>query len=163
MVDLVRRGRCDLVINTPQGSGARADGYLIREAALVARVPCVTTIGRRGGGARNRERARRVGAFVAGAHRRDVVSGQQTVGSRFSQTPVSRGARRDRLGVVGNEAVGRYVLLRLERNGIEPGVPGQFFMLEAPGRLLPRPMSLCLAPPDELAFLLDPIGPGTAR
>jgi carbamoyl-phosphate synthase large subunit len=44
VVDLVRRGRCDLVINTPQGSGARADGYLIREAALIARVPCVTTI-----------------------------------------------------------------------------------------------------------------------
>jgi carbamoyl-phosphate synthase large subunit len=44
VVGLVRRGRCDLVINTPQGSGARADGYLIREAALVARVPCVTTI-----------------------------------------------------------------------------------------------------------------------
>ncbi len=44
VVDLVRRGRCDLVINTPHGSGARADGYLIREAALVARVPCVTTI-----------------------------------------------------------------------------------------------------------------------
>src|SRR5207249_8660928 len=37
----------------------------------------------------------------------------------------------------------------------------QFFMLEAPGRLLPRPMSLCLAPPGELAFLIDPIGPGT--
>jgi dihydroorotate dehydrogenase electron transfer subunit len=34
-------------------------------------------------------------------------------------------------------------------------------MLEAPGRLLPRPMSLCLAPPRELAFLIDPIGPGT--
>src|SRR3972149_431647 len=34
-------------------------------------------------------------------------------------------------------------------------------MLEAPGRLLPRPMSLCLAPPGELAFLIDPIGPGT--
>jgi carbamoyl-phosphate synthase large subunit len=44
VVDLVRRGRCDLVVNTPQGGGARADGYLIREAALVARVPCVTTI-----------------------------------------------------------------------------------------------------------------------
>jgi carbamoyl-phosphate synthase large subunit len=44
VVDLVRRGRCDLVVNTPQGSGARADGYLIREAALAARVPCVTTI-----------------------------------------------------------------------------------------------------------------------
>jgi dihydroorotate dehydrogenase electron transfer subunit len=34
-------------------------------------------------------------------------------------------------------------------------------MLEAPGRLLPRPMSLCLAPPHELGFLIDPIGPGT--
>jgi NAD(P)H-flavin reductase len=34
-------------------------------------------------------------------------------------------------------------------------------MLEAPGRLLPRPMSLCLAPAGELAFLIDPIGPGT--
>jgi carbamoyl-phosphate synthase large subunit len=44
VVDLIRRGRCDLVINTPQGSGARTDGYLIREAALVGRVPCVTTI-----------------------------------------------------------------------------------------------------------------------
>ncbi len=44
VVDLVRRGRCDLVINTPQGSGARTDGYRIREAALVARIPCITTI-----------------------------------------------------------------------------------------------------------------------
>jgi carbamoyl-phosphate synthase large subunit len=44
VVDLVRRGRCDLVVNTPQGSGARTDGYLIREAALAARVPCITTI-----------------------------------------------------------------------------------------------------------------------
>jgi carbamoyl-phosphate synthase large subunit len=44
VVDLIRRGRCDLVINTPQGSGARTDGYLIREAALVARVPCITTL-----------------------------------------------------------------------------------------------------------------------
>jgi carbamoyl-phosphate synthase large subunit len=44
VVDLMRRGRCDLVINTPQGSGARTDGYRIREAALVARIPCITTI-----------------------------------------------------------------------------------------------------------------------
>ena len=44
VVDLIRRGRCDLVVNTPQGSGARTDGYRIREAALVARVPCITTI-----------------------------------------------------------------------------------------------------------------------
>jgi NAD(P)H-flavin reductase len=65
------------------------------------------------------------------------------------------------LRVAGSEPVGPYTLLRLERGGLEPGVPGQFFMLEAPGRLLPRPLSLCLAPPGELAFLLDPVGPGT--
>ncbi len=44
VVDLIRRGSCDLVINTPAGSGARSDGYRIREAALVARIPCITTI-----------------------------------------------------------------------------------------------------------------------
>jgi NAD(P)H-flavin reductase len=69
--------------------------------------------------------------------------------------------RRERRRVSGAELVGPYTLLRLERGGLDPGAPGQFFMLEAPGRLLPRPMSLCLAPPGELAFLIDPIGPGT--
>jgi dihydroorotate dehydrogenase electron transfer subunit len=69
--------------------------------------------------------------------------------------------RRERRSVTGVERVGPYTLLRVDRGGIEPGIPGQFFMLEAPGRLLPRPMSLCLAPPGELAFLIDPIGPGT--
>jgi NAD(P)H-flavin reductase len=68
---------------------------------------------------------------------------------------------RERLAVRARELVGPYTLLRLERGGLEPGAPGQFFMLEAPGRLLPRPMSLCQAPPGELAFLVDPIGPGT--
>jgi len=44
VVDLIRRRRCDLVVNTPQGSGARTDGYRIREAALAARIPCITTL-----------------------------------------------------------------------------------------------------------------------
>jgi dihydroorotate dehydrogenase electron transfer subunit len=69
--------------------------------------------------------------------------------------------RLERADVTGSEQVGPYTLLRVRRGGIDPGVPGQFFMLEAPGRPLPRPMSLCLAPPGELAFLIDPIGPGT--
>jgi dihydroorotate dehydrogenase electron transfer subunit len=63
--------------------------------------------------------------------------------------------------VVGVEPVGPYTLLRVDRGGLAPGIPGQFFMLEAPGRVLPRPMSLCLAPPGELGFLFEPIGPGT--
>jgi len=44
VIDLIRRGRCDLVINTPEGRNARSDGYAIREAALSRRVPCITTI-----------------------------------------------------------------------------------------------------------------------
>jgi dihydroorotate dehydrogenase electron transfer subunit len=70
-------------------------------------------------------------------------------------------SRRERLRVAGTEAIGPYTLLRLARGGLEPGVPGQFFMLEAPGRLLPRALSLCLAPAGELAFLIDAVGPGT--
>jgi carbamoyl-phosphate synthase large subunit len=44
VVDLIRERRCDLVINTPTGSGARADGYEIRTAAVRHNVPCVTTM-----------------------------------------------------------------------------------------------------------------------
>ena len=69
--------------------------------------------------------------------------------------------RRERRHVVATEKLGPYTMLHVDRGGLDPGVPGQFFMLEAPGRLLPRPMSLCLAPRGELAFLIDPIGPGT--
>ena len=69
--------------------------------------------------------------------------------------------RRARLVVSANEPIGPYALVRLGRGPLEPGEPGQFFMLEAPGRVLPRPMSLCQAPPGELTFLLEAVGPGT--
>jgi carbamoyl-phosphate synthase large subunit len=44
VVDLIRERRCALVINTPTGSGARADGYEIRTAAVRQGIPCVTTM-----------------------------------------------------------------------------------------------------------------------
>jgi NAD(P)H-flavin reductase len=69
--------------------------------------------------------------------------------------------RRELLSVTGSETVGPYTLLRVGAGGLDAGHPGQFFMLEAPGRVLPRPMSVCLAAAGELAFLIDPIGPGT--
>jgi NAD(P)H-flavin reductase len=69
--------------------------------------------------------------------------------------------RRAVVGVRGVESIGAYRLLRLERGVLESGAPGQFFMLSPPGRLLPRPMSLCFATREELAFLIDPVGPGT--
>jgi dihydroorotate dehydrogenase electron transfer subunit len=69
--------------------------------------------------------------------------------------------QRRSLRVAGADWVGPYRFLRLERGGLDPGIPGQFFMLQPPARLLPRPMSLCAAPAGELAFLIDPVGPGT--
>jgi carbamoyl-phosphate synthase large subunit len=44
VVDLIRKGEVDLVINTPTGSGARVDGHEIRNAAVRQRIPCVTTM-----------------------------------------------------------------------------------------------------------------------
>jgi carbamoyl-phosphate synthase large subunit len=44
VVDLVRGGKVDLIVNTPVGRGARTDGYHIRRAAISAKVPCITTL-----------------------------------------------------------------------------------------------------------------------
>ncbi len=44
VVDLIQEGRCDLVINTPTGSGARADGYEIRSNAIRNGIPSLTTM-----------------------------------------------------------------------------------------------------------------------
>ncbi len=43
-VDLISTGRVDLVVNTPRGRGPRADGAHIRRAAVVHRIPCLTTV-----------------------------------------------------------------------------------------------------------------------
>jgi carbamoyl-phosphate synthase large subunit len=44
VVDWIERGDVDLVINTPVGTGARADGYEIRTAAIAHGIPCITTM-----------------------------------------------------------------------------------------------------------------------
>ena len=60
VVDYIERGEVDLVINTPTGSGARADGYEIRAAATRRGIPCVTTMtGRLSGRPGDRRRAER--------------------------------------------------------------------------------------------------------
>jgi len=47
-VQLIQDGKIDLVINTPHGStsgsSARIDGYEIRTAAVLANIPCITTV-----------------------------------------------------------------------------------------------------------------------
>ncbi|HEY7070078.1 MAG TPA: ATP-grasp domain-containing protein, partial [Acidimicrobiales bacterium] len=42
-VDLIAGGQIALVVNSPRGRGARADGAYIRRAANVHRIPCLTT------------------------------------------------------------------------------------------------------------------------
>jgi len=44
IVERIVAGEIDLVLNTPMGSGPRADGYEIRTAAVNHGVPCVTTM-----------------------------------------------------------------------------------------------------------------------
>jgi carbamoyl-phosphate synthase large subunit len=44
VVERIDAGEVDLVINTPTGSGARADGYEIRRAAVGRGIPCITTM-----------------------------------------------------------------------------------------------------------------------
>ena len=44
IVDLINGGAVDMIINTPSGSDARADGYEIRAAAVAADKPIFTTV-----------------------------------------------------------------------------------------------------------------------
>ncbi|MEF2979169.1 carbamoyl-phosphate synthase large subunit [Subtercola sp. YIM 133946] len=48
IVDLINRNEVDIVINTPSGRSARADGYEIRAAAVAADKPLFTTIAQLG-------------------------------------------------------------------------------------------------------------------
>ena len=43
-VELIRSGKVKLVVNTPRGSGSRADGGYIRQAASASGVACITTV-----------------------------------------------------------------------------------------------------------------------
>ncbi|HJX01559.1 MAG TPA: carbamoyl-phosphate synthase large subunit, partial [Candidatus Humimicrobiaceae bacterium] len=44
VLDMIKNGEIDLIINTPEGSVARSDGYYLRTAAVLHNVPSVTTI-----------------------------------------------------------------------------------------------------------------------
>jgi carbamoyl-phosphate synthase large subunit len=63
VVDLIRKGGCDLVVNTPEGGNARSDGYAIRETALGARVTCITTLSGAAAAVQAIASARREGAL----------------------------------------------------------------------------------------------------
>ncbi len=79
VVDLIRQRRCDLVINTPTGSGARADGYEIRNAAVRQGIPCVTTMTGATAAAR---------AIAAGSADAEVRSLQEIHADAGAESPV---------------------------------------------------------------------------
>jgi carbamoyl-phosphate synthase large subunit len=74
VVDRIEAGEVELVINTPTGSGARADGYQIRRAAIGRGIPCITTMS----GASAAQRAIRAGRSGEAA----VISLQELHGLR---------------------------------------------------------------------------------
>jgi carbamoyl-phosphate synthase large subunit len=80
VVDLIRRGAVDLIVNTPVGRGARSDGYEIRQAAIANRIPCITTLAGASAAVQSMAQARTVQpralqelhAVLAGAGETDV-------------------------------------------------------------------------------------------
>jgi len=44
VLDMIKNGEIDLIINTPEGSRARSDGYYMRTAAVLHNVPSITTL-----------------------------------------------------------------------------------------------------------------------
>ena len=58
VLDWIERGDVHLVVNTPTGSGARADGREIRRAAVAHGIPCLTTLAAGVSAARAISRAR---------------------------------------------------------------------------------------------------------
>ena len=170
VVDLIRERRCDLVINTPTGSGARADGYEIRTAAVRHGIPCVTTMT----GATAAARA--IAARAAGEAEVRVPPGDP----RHNQDRCSLDERAAAAGgcceVTANRASGGYrVFSLLDRDG--PGAGGRASSTCSPredgwgeggGRpFLPRALSVADAAPDgdgvRLDFLVEGVGPGTDR
>jgi carbamoyl-phosphate synthase large subunit len=77
VVERIEAGEVDLVVNTPTGSGARADGYEIRRAAVARGIPCITTMS----GASAAQRAIRAGAEV------EVVSLQELHAAVVAERP----------------------------------------------------------------------------
>ena len=82
IVDLITSGAIDMVINTPSGQGARADGYAIRAATTSLDRPIITTVQQLG--------AAVLGIEASGAGPMQVASLQEHAAhlDLFGQPPV---------------------------------------------------------------------------
>jgi len=83
IVDLIDQGGVDMIVNTPSGSSARADGYEIRAAAVAAGIPIFTTVS---------ELSAAVGALSAQVATFDVRSLQEYESDRVAARAILEGA-----------------------------------------------------------------------
>src|SRR5699024_8629421 len=83
IVEMIADGQIDMVINTPSGQGARADGYAIRAATTGLDRPIITTVQQLG--------AAVLGIEAAGAGPMGVASLQEHAAQLdlFGQPPVA--------------------------------------------------------------------------
>ena len=148
VVDLVRRGRCDLVDNKPRrGSGARGrrpHPRVRRSSPRAVRTMIVSAL--------------RLRACYRERRAEPALSLQERIGIEVSRgvsararTPVdtvSLGGtgplRAERLAVSRPRVVGTIRSLEMGRGGLEPGIPGRSPSCSRRRHRSPRPMSLCV-------------------
>ena len=128
-VSMIAAGEVGLVINTPQGSGARMDGYEIRSAAVAADIPCITTV---------------PGAAAAVMGIEALIRGEMSVrplqelhAALRAPADLGPGLRRDRLRspslMTGSTAAARPALFRLGGGDAEAAHEWTLRRLAAPG------------------------------
>ena len=133
VVDWIERGEVDLVINTPVGTGARADGYEIRSAAIARGIPCITTMA--GGMAAARAISAARGGEPEVVSLQEIHAPHPEARARMSGTLAPFGRRA--ATVTAREEHGAYVVIRCHDAGGPRARAGQFYML-ASGRAMGR-------------------------
>jgi hypothetical protein len=133
VVDLVRGGKVDLIVNTPVGRGAHADGYQIRRAAISAR--CRASRRWQRGAPCRRSRAWQVGQ--ASGLPLDTRAWRPAAAGRMCRSAGAH-VRCGRAGAVPHAACARARLAWLSRSPRwPPATPGVTFLCQ------PRPGARC--------------------
>jgi len=80
VVDRIHRLEVDLIINTPQGKGPYSDNYIIRQQAIINKIPCFTTIS---------AAAAAVNAIEAVMRQQGLIAEEETLHQRIEKSPAS--------------------------------------------------------------------------
>jgi carbamoyl-phosphate synthase large subunit len=106
VVDWIERGAVDLVINTPVGTGARAEGWEIRSAAVARRIPCITTMAGGMAAARAIAAARRGEPEVVSLQQVHAGAGAHPGATVHAGTTVQTGAVSETPGALSSRGPG---------------------------------------------------------